>query len=121
MTESFNTFLHKKVKPVSVLIIEEYVLACITTKYYMIKRTGVMYAWFTCHVWSVSSSCSLSSLTPYSFLMREGRVIPAHYSTLILRNFKNYATPFDKRNDESKILSYGHENIFFFIFILTLK
>jgi hypothetical protein len=66
MTESFNTFLHKKVKPVSVLIIEEYVLACITTKYYMIKRAGIMYAWFTCHVWSVSSSYSLSSLTPYS-------------------------------------------------------
>ena len=67
MTESFNTFLHKKVKSVSVFIIEEHILACVTTKDYMIKRTGIIYAWFTCHVCSVSPSCSLSSLTPFSF------------------------------------------------------
>jgi hypothetical protein len=31
MTESLNSFLHKEVKPVAVLIIEEDVLACVST------------------------------------------------------------------------------------------
>jgi hypothetical protein len=64
MTEPFNSFLHEKVKPVPVLVIEEYVLACITTQYDVIERSGVMDAGFTCHGCSVSQSYSLSSLTP---------------------------------------------------------
>ena len=50
VTVPFNTLLQKKVEPVSVLVVKEYVLSAVATKDYMIKCTGIMYAWFTCHV-----------------------------------------------------------------------
>jgi hypothetical protein len=36
MTESLNTFLNEKVKPVAVLVVEEYVLPGVTAKDYMV-------------------------------------------------------------------------------------
>jgi hypothetical protein len=48
-TKLHGYFLHEQVKAITIGIVNEYRLACVAAKNYMIESAGEMYAWFTCH------------------------------------------------------------------------
>ena len=51
MLEPLNAFMKEEVQPVTIVILEENILARVPTQYHVVDSTRIMYSRFPCHVY----------------------------------------------------------------------